>query len=301
MVKSASNPSRLASAAVRRKRSESTASDKPAQALHAQDSAPAGQQSDEVKRLAKSAARAYDHIREHILSGSYRPGEALREHVLAAEIGVSRTPIREALRRLAADGFVSFVANQGASVTEWTERSLADLIDVRSELAAMAARLAAGRIQSTELEALRLLNVRLLEVSRRRASDYLNEAARLNIEFHKIVFSAAANPWLRQLLEQTSYLPMVQRAYFEFDAGAWQHASARYDDLIEALSLGDGEWAASAIRSHFRAARQSIARKMLSSHLGGPSATGAASQPDIAAESEPAQSRTRSPPRPRKP
>lgn len=300
MVQSASNSSRSANAASRRKRSQGTIADKPAQGPSAQEPVCSDQQPGDVKRLAKSAARAYDHIREHILSGFYRPGEALREHVLAAQIGVSRTPIREALRRLAADGFVSFVANQGASVTEWSERSLADLIDVRSELAAMAARLAAGRIQATEIEALRLLNVRLLEVSRRRASDYLNEAARLNIEFHKIVFGAAANPWLRQLLEQTSYLPMVQRAYFEFDAGAWQHASARYDDLIEALSLGDGEWAASAIRSHFRAARQSIARKMLSAPRGGPSATDAGSQPRIAAAGEPAPSRTTTRPRSRK-
>jgi DNA-binding GntR family transcriptional regulator len=293
MVQSTPDYPRLTSSKSVRRRVKELPPEKGRQPSLVDRSAPLEQQPGETKHLAKSAARAYDYVREHILSGHYAPGQALREHVLAAEIGVSRTPIREALRRLAADGFVSFVANQGAAVTEWTERSLADLIDVRSELAAMAARLAAGGIQADELDALRLLNVRLSQVAQRRASDYLNEAARLNIEFHQIIFRAAANPWLKQLLEQTSYLPMVQRAYFEFDAAAWQHASARYDDLIEALSLGDGEWAASAIRSHFRAARQSISRTKLSPQRSQQPSADVGSKPTLGADQHPDRSFTK--------
>ncbi len=205
-----------------------------------------------------SAHKAYDEIRLRILDGRLAPLTRLREELLASEIGVSRTPVREALRRLAADGFVRIVPNQGASVLDWSAESMADLIEVRSELAAMAARKAAGRISGDDLELLRSLNAQLAEVASSRRKDFLDQAARLNIAFHRVVFRAAGNAWLSQLLDQTAYLPMVQRAHHAFDRAHWQRGTARYADLIEALSVGDGDWAASAMQSHFLAARNAI-------------------------------------------
>ncbi len=205
--------------------------------------------------LAKSAAKAYDYIRARILAGALPPSSHLVEHILASEISVSRTPIREALRRLAADGFVTFVPNQGAKVVEWSEEALSDLIDVRSELAGMAARLAAARISKDEIEELRALIRQLAKVAEQRDDDGLTEAARVNNAFHRVIFNASGNTWLMQLLEQTAYLPMIHRAHFAFDPLAWRHGIARYEDLIDAFTARDATWAESLIQTHFLAAK----------------------------------------------
>ena len=81
--------------------------------------------------MAKSSNLAYDAIRKGILDGRYLPRAHLREAAIAADIGVSRTPVREALRRLAADGYVTMVANQGAFVNPQSDESLSELIKVR--------------------------------------------------------------------------------------------------------------------------------------------------------------------------
>jgi len=211
--------------------------------------------------LAKSAAKAYDYIRTRILEGTLPPSSHLVEHILASEISVSRTPIREALRRLAADGFVTFVPNQGAKVVEWSEEALSDLIDVRSELAGMAARLAAARISKDEIEELQSLIRQLAKVAEQREDDGLTEAARVNNAFHRVIFNASGNTWLIQLLEQTAYLPMIHRAHFAFDPLAWRHGIARYEDLIDAFTARDATWAASLIQTHFLAAKFMIRRR----------------------------------------
>jgi len=210
--------------------------------------------------LTRSVARAYEYIRVRILDGRFPPSSHLVEHILAREIEVSRTPIREALRRLAADGFVSFIPNQGARVVEWSDQSLADLIDVRCTLASMATLLATPRLEAAELDRLRALKSELARVAANDLPQSLLEAARLNNAFHRVIFAACGNAWLVQLLDQTAYLPMIHRAHFVFDSEAWQHGIARYKDLIDAFEARDGEWAASLIRSHFLAAKHRIRR-----------------------------------------
>jgi DNA-binding GntR family transcriptional regulator len=146
-------------------------------------------------------------------------------------------------------------------VVEWSEQSLADLIDVRSELAGMAARLAATRINKEAIEELRSLNREISRVTQENKDDVLTEAARLNNAFHRVIFNASGNLWLIQLLEQTAYLPMIHRAHFSFDPLAWQHGIARYEDLIDAFSVRDATWAASLIQTHFLAAKFMIRQR----------------------------------------
>jgi len=210
--------------------------------------------------MAQAANRAYNAIRTRILGGEFPAGAHLREGHLAGEIGVSRTPVREALRRLAADGYVQFVPNHGAYVIGWKGDSLSDLIDVRAELAAMAARLAAGRIPKDDLDRLSDINRKMASASARRRPDYLNECAKFNLQFHAIVFHNSGNQVLEDFMRQTSNIPLVQRAHFEFDPDDWVRATERYTDLISALKAGDGNWAGSIIKAHFLASKHSITR-----------------------------------------
>jgi DNA-binding GntR family transcriptional regulator len=213
---------------------------------------------DRERPLSKAVGKAYEYIRVRILDGRLPPSSHLVEHVLASEIQVSRTPVREALRRLASDGFVSFVPNLGAKVVEWPDQSFADLIHVRSTLAGMAAALAAPRIDSAALSELRELNAELARAASDGSPDALLEAARLTHAIHRVVFDASGNQWLRQLLDQTAYLPMIHRTHFVFDAHAWQGAIARYESLIEALTARDAEWASTIMRAHFLTAKNQI-------------------------------------------
>jgi len=211
--------------------------------------------------MAKTAEKAYEAIRSRILEGSLPPAFHLREEEIAVLIGVSRTPVREALRRLAAEGYVEFYPNRGAFVATWTERSLAELIDVRAELAAMAGRLAAGRIRRDALDRLTALNARMAHLADERAEGYLTEVSRLNIAFHDIILESAGNQWLVPLMQQTAYLPPVQRAQHVFKAVDWKRGFERYAEIIQALVSGDGEWAAATLRSHFHASKHALLRQ----------------------------------------
>jgi DNA-binding GntR family transcriptional regulator len=211
--------------------------------------------------MAKAADKAYEAIRSRILEGGYPSGSHLREGDIAEQVGVSRTPVREALRRLSAEGYVDFKPNRGTFVAEWTERSISDLIDVRTELAAMAGRRAASRVRHEDLEILVRLNREMATLAERRPPGYLTAVSMLNLEFHGVILRCADNTWLQSLMQQTAYLPMVQRAQHGYEASDWQRAFAHYTELIDALSSGDAEWAATALRSHFLASKHAAVRR----------------------------------------
>jgi DNA-binding GntR family transcriptional regulator len=212
--------------------------------------------------MAKAANQAYEAIRIGILDGRYPAGSHLREGPLATEIGVSRTPVREALRRLVIDGFVKFVPNHGAYVIGWADDSLFDLIDIRAELAAMAARLAANHIEKDDLQRLSDINNRMANAAKRQQADYLTECAKLNLEFHDIIFRNSGNDALASMLRRTSNLPLVQRAHFGFGMDDWARATERYTDLISALSVCDGNWAGAIIKAHFLASKHAVRRSL---------------------------------------
>ncbi len=211
--------------------------------------------------MAKTTDKAYEALRSRILTGDLAPGVHLREEDLAARLAVSRTPVREALRRLAAEAYVEFRPNRGAFVAVWSERSLGDLVDVRAELAAMAGRLAAAGIRRTDLDQLQALNKAMAGLGRRRPAGYLTEVSRLNLQFHDVILRAAGNAWLQTLMQQTAFLPLVQRAQHGFQDTDWKRGFERYADLIDALAAGDGEWAASILRAHFRASKLALLRR----------------------------------------
>ena len=210
--------------------------------------------------MSRTSEKAYEAIRSRILKGEFSPGFHLRETDISRIAGVSRTPVREALRRLAAEGYAEVLPNKGVFVARWTTRSLSDLIDVRAELAAMAGRLAASRIRREDLEALTRLNAAITRLSVKREPGYLTKAARLNLEFHDIVFKAAGNEWLISLMKQTALLPMVNGAHHGYRAADWRRGAEHYRELIDALASGDGEWAAAMLHAHFHASKHALLR-----------------------------------------
>lgn len=205
-----------------------------------------------------AAERAYDRLRNGILDGRYTSGAHLTETAVAMDMGVSRTPVREALRRLSQEGFVEFHPNQGAFVSVWGRKSLADLAEVRAELAALAGRLAALRIEPGRLQELEAvacaLDADIREADAAARQSWVDD----NLAFHRIVFEIAGNDWLAQMFEQTTHAPVMQQTFHAFGPDDWAAISAYYRELIAALREGDGEWAMAVMRNHFLSSRRAL-------------------------------------------
>lgn len=196
-----------------------------------------------------------DQIRGQILEGKLRPGERLVEDRLSAELGVSRVPVREALLGLSREGLVQLEPRRGATVTSVTPEMVAELVEVRTLLEALNARLAARR-QNPEI-------IALLQDTLRRGNDAAQSGtaealARLNGEFHERLAVASRNSVLsdimRSLRERTSLAFSINgRARARQD---WkEHAG-----ILAAVIDGDAEMAALLAARHVENAAAAFAR-----------------------------------------
>jgi DNA-binding GntR family transcriptional regulator len=213
-------------------------------------------------------------IRARVLSGEIPSGSRLRQESLASEFGVSRTPVREALRQLQSSGLVVVEPNRGAVVVGPSARDVRDAYAVRAELEGFAAEQAVARIQDTQLELLReaeLLFRRSIEEvidDRRRGVDRHwsteSEWERANNQFHQVIQEAADN---RQLLVAIAQLH--QSFPRDLTWSALSHSSRLLEENIQqhqrilaAIEARDAVEARRAMTAHVRAAGELIARQL---------------------------------------
>lgn len=211
--------------------------------------------------MAKAAEAAYAIIRAGILSGEFERGERLREEQLASQAGVSRTPVREALRRLDAEGLVEFVPNRGARVTAWSTQELEDLYEIRAMLEGHGARLAAMRIEVEELESLEKIARRMESVTRKAPLD-VDELTALNGEFHWSIVRASRNSQLDALVRGIMDVPLVYHTFQRYSAQRLKASNSHHRELVEALRAHDGQWAEAVMRAHILAARTTVLSSM---------------------------------------
>lgn len=207
-----------------------------------------------------------DSIRQRIACGALAPGERLVEAHLSAELGVSRMPVREALRSLAAEGMVTIEPRRGASVTVYTPEQVQELVEVRATLEALNARLAARRhdpVQRARLQQMLAAGSPLDESS---DPAVVQQA---NTEFHEALAHAAANSVLRDLVrmlrERTAVIFAPHGA--RRAAQTWEEHSA----ILRAVIDGDGELAALLAARHVHSAAQALPE-----HLRAPAPDGSA-------------------------
>ncbi len=139
----------------------------------------------------------FEVIRESILSGRFAPGERLMETQLAEELGVSRTPVREAIRKLELEGLVVMVPRRGAYVASMSVRDISETFEIRSALEGLAAKLAVDKITADELEA---MEVTVLRMSKSIDNKDLTELVEIDEEFHDILVKASRNQRLTQMI-----------------------------------------------------------------------------------------------------
>ncbi|WP_166787930.1 GntR family transcriptional regulator [Cryobacterium adonitolivorans] len=197
-------------------------------------------------------------LRARILSGELSANTTLREQALAAELGVSRTPVREALRRLDEAGLVTFVPNRGATVVAWTVEELRETYIVRAGLESRAAGLAASRITVDELDRLAVLIDAMEPVLTADDDAGIAALGSLNAEFHHIVVAASRSPQLMTLTSSVSRVPLMADAFRRRGTEYRARSNHQHRDILTALRTGDSMWAEVAMRAHILGARNAI-------------------------------------------
>jgi DNA-binding GntR family transcriptional regulator len=194
-------------------------------------------------------------IEEAIVTGELAPGSVLRQEQLSERFSVSRTPVREALRRLAALGLVSFEPNRGVRVRTFSRDELYEAFLVRAELESLATELAAGRITPAELAELEQAEKRFAELTRRvvAGEPLTGEWVRANHAFHDVIYRAANAPMVERIAK-------TARRTFSGQA-VWGSGRSHIDELYaknvrqhraiaEALAAGSAAGARSLAREH---------------------------------------------------
>jgi DNA-binding GntR family transcriptional regulator len=213
----------------------------------------------------QSTPRVFEQLRCLILEGKYSPRERLIEEQLAERLGVSRTPIRQALTMLEAEGLVEIAPNKGAMVCSFTNKDVWDIYDLRAVLEGHAARLATRRIEEAELIRLRRVAAEMEEVDQRRFSHLQEETRWLvahNQEFHSGIVEASRNGRLRRLVDRTVELPLVFKAFFWYTPDERYISNHYHRQILRALEAGDGARAEMLMREHVYEGRDVVIRAL---------------------------------------
>ncbi len=197
----------------------------------------------------------FEAIREAIITGHLKPGERLMEIQLAEELGVSRTPVREAIRKLEQEGFVVMVPRKGAFVADISMKDIAEVFEIRGALEGLAAELAAERASEDELERLERLLVAIGECIERHDVDGLIEK---DTEFHDLLFSASHNERLVQILSVLREQIQRFRSRTLRRIERMKVALEEHKAIVEALGRRDSELAKSLAEAHIESAHSSL-------------------------------------------
>jgi DNA-binding GntR family transcriptional regulator len=192
-----------------------------------------------------------DEIRSRIVAGGLPPGSRLVESALAVELAVSRAPVREAIRRLEHEGFVTISPRRGAAVAQMTANDVLDCYEIREALEVVAHRLAAKRRREEHLEDMRRL---LREGDQLVRAEKWGELANVNTAFHASVSSACGNRELADLLAQ--YARRITWIFSQSAVAAGRHAWSEHSSIADAIERQDESAAEELIRRHLAQSRQ---------------------------------------------
>jgi DNA-binding GntR family transcriptional regulator len=213
-----------------------------------------------VTRSLTSAERTLAALRELILDGDLRPGTRLGEVELADRLGVSRTPIREALSRLAAEGLVEVAPNRGARVATWTVAELEGVFDLRASLEPQLTGFAVPRATPDDVAALDELARQMLEVGSPGPRQDLDALVPLNRAFHDRLVALADHPALAAALAAAIHPPIVLRNFHTYDEASLRRSLAHHAEIVAAVRAGDAEWAKAVMTAHISNARAVMVR-----------------------------------------
>lgn len=190
--------------------------------------------------------RVFQKIRDDILSGKYKEHEELREVAIGEELGVSRTPVREAFRQLELEGLIQIIPNKGAYVTGITVKDVKDIYMIRSRLEGLCARWATEHITNEQLEEMEE-NVYLAEFHA--SKGHMDQMAELDNRFHEILYEACNSKMLEHLLrDYHNYVLRVRKRTLSTGRGTVSNHEHRM--ILEAIKLKDADKAEELAHAH---------------------------------------------------
>lgn len=213
-----------------------------------------------MPRSLTSAERVAETLRDRILHGELAAGARLGEVELAAGLGVSRTPVREALSRLAAEGLVEISPNRGARVASWTVAELEGVFDVRASLEPRLTGYAVAHATDADVEELQGLAERMLAVGTPGPAQDLDALVPLNRAFHDRLVALADHPALAAALAAAIHPPIVRRNFHTYDEASLRRSLAHHAEMVAALRAGDAAWARAVMTAHISNARAVMVR-----------------------------------------
>ncbi|MEM5470284.1 GntR family transcriptional regulator [Hoeflea sp. AS60] len=197
----------------------------------------------------RPAEKAYQGIRHAILNGQLKPGDHLPEEMLASMTGTSRTPVRDALRRLVNEGLAT-ANNRHRFVTHFSPDEVSIIFDIRAQHESYAASIAAQKITPAELAKLQQLIDAMAELETD-PSDSVERFLALNTEFHAVIVDAARSTQLKRLTAPAAALPLILVKQFVMDQRVDVVRSNRqHRDILAALTARNSEWAAATLSGH---------------------------------------------------
>lgn len=206
--------------------------------------------------------RAYEYLRAGILSGDLPAGARLRETELAEKAGVSRTPIREAIRRLGAEGLVHVEPRLGAVVREWSREEIEEIFSLRALLESRVAARAALRARAEDVAELKRLAQSMADVAARSAPQSREagreKIGRLNALFHRKLMDMAGSERLTAMVSQLLDVPLSLRTITRYDPDALARSLNHHFEIVAAITHGDAEWAETVMKAHILAAWRAI-------------------------------------------
>ena len=201
----------------------------------------------------------FNTLRQAILTGELKPGERLMEIHLADRLGVSRTPIREAIRKLELEGLVVMIPRKGAQVARITEKNLKDVLEVRRALDMLAVRLACSRMDDEYKKQLREACDEFARVVKNNNTKDITEA---DVRFHDIINKATGNDRLIQLVNNLAEQMYRYRLEYIKDAGYHNRLVAEHEEIYSAIMDGDEERAAKAVVLHIDNQEETIIKHL---------------------------------------
>lgn len=215
----------------------------------------------DLNRSARGRAsdRAYAYIRDGVYLGRYKPGQVITEEEIASVVGVSRTPVREAIRRASADGMLELEDYRRARVADLSDEDTRDLFEIRAVLEALSAERAASRISLEDLDRLEVLTDNLERATREDGPALLRQFADFNNAFHSVILDASGSRQLRRVLEHVIETPLILHKRFEGTlVGNLERTIRHHRAIITALKARDGKWAHAEMMVHLMSARSTL-------------------------------------------
>jgi DNA-binding GntR family transcriptional regulator len=199
------------------------------------------------------------HLRNLIVEGALAPGMKLNERELCETLGISRTPLREAMKVLASEGLIEILPNRGAFVSRLSNTEIWESFEVMSGLEAMSGELAVLRITPVEIAEIKALHYAMIAC---RAQNDLPGYYSRNQTIHNKINEAARNSVLRQTYLSINRRLLALRFKSNFQAGKWDSAIQDHEEMIEALETRDGPRLAAILRKHLLEKRDAIVKDL---------------------------------------